>query len=122
MKYLFTLLFLLSTISMNAQLLTEPDKRKHFTAGAVFGGITYGVILQETEDKKLALAGSILAAFTVGYLKETEDKKSGYTFDDRDLLATTLGGLSIGITFDIFVREGKKRKGFFNFKKNKLRL
>ena len=70
--------------------------------------------MQETEDKKLAFWGSIATSFVVGYVKETNDKKKDSTFDNRDLLATTLGGISIGITFDIFTRNGKKNKRIFN--------
>ena len=98
----------------NAQLLAENDKQKHYVAGALIGGITYGVILQETEDKKLAFWGSIASSLVAGYIKETSDKNSGYYFDNRDLLATTLGGLSVGVTFDIFTRKGKKKGRIFN--------
>lgn len=114
MKKLFTLLFILFTLNTNAQLLTEHDKQRHFAAGAIIGGISYGIILQETEDKHLAFWGSIATSFVAGYLKETRDKHQGAKFDDRDLLATTLGGLSIGVTFDIFTRNGKKKGRIFN--------
>jgi len=117
-KGLLALVLLLSlqTTNVNAQLLTEPDKRMHFSAGVVFGGISYGLLLEETENKQIALLGSIATAFAAGYIKETRDKKMGYTFDNRDLLATTLGGLSIGITFDIFGRNGKKKGRVFNIR------
>ena len=116
MKYILTLLLALSFIPMNAQLLTEPDKKMHFGAGFIFGGISYGIIFEETQDKQLALLGSVATAFAAGYIKETRDKRMGYKFDNRDLLATTLGGLTIGVTFDIFGREGKKRKRVLNLK------
>ena len=114
LRLLFFIPLLLSLNFSNAQLLSESDKQKHFVAGATFGGIAYGVLLQETEDKKLAFWGSIATSFVVGYVKETNDKKKGLKFDNRDLLATTLGGISIGITFDIFTRNGKKKGRLFN--------
>jgi len=117
MKYIFTLLLLLTLLpTANAQLLTESDKQQHFAAGVVIGGISYGLLLEETEDKKIALLGSIAAAFAAGYIKEMSDAKRGSKFDDRDLLASTLGGLSIGITFDILGRNGKKKGRVINIK------
>ncbi len=117
MKRLLLLILLLPTLTLNAQLLHEPDKQKHFAAGTIFGGIAYGLVLEETEDKTLAFAASIVTAFAAGYIKETYDKNRGYTFDNRDLLATSYGGLSMGITLDIFTRNGKKRKRIISFKR-----
>ena len=117
MKRLIAILLLLSTLTLNAQLLYESDKQKHFAAGTVIGGIAYGIVLQESEDKTLAFAASILTAIAAGYIKETYDKKRGHTFDNRDLLATSYGGLSMGITLDIFARNGKKRKRIISFKR-----
>jgi len=115
---LFILLFYFS--SLNAQLLAETDKQKHYVAGAMVGSIVYGITLGETEDKTLAFAASILGSFAAGYIKETFDAKQGYGFDNRDLLATTYGGLTVGITLDIFARDGKKNKSIINlFKKKK---
>jgi len=120
MKKLFFIIPLLLCFSLsNAQLLTENDKQKHFAAGAVVGSIAYGIILEESEDKKIAFIASIATAFAVGYIKETYDKKNGYGFDNRDLLANTYGGLTAGITLDIFTKDSKKGKGIFNFKKKK---
>ena len=117
MKYISTLLFLLTFLpTANAQLLTESDKQQHFAAGVVIGGISYGLLLEQTEDKTIALIGSVASAFAAGYIKETRDARRGYKFDDRDLLASTLGGLSIGVTFDIFGRNGKKKGRVFNIK------
>jgi hypothetical protein len=115
---LFILLFCFS--SLNAQLLAETDKQKHYAAGAIVGSIVYGITLGETEDKTLAFAASILGSVAAGYIKETFDAKQGYGFDNRDLLATTYGGLTVGITLDIFARDGKKNKSIINlFKKKK---
>lgn len=120
MKKLFFIIPLLLCFSLsNAQLLTEDDKQKHFAAGAVIGSLAYGIILEESEDKKIAFIASIATAFAVGYIKETYDKKNGYGFDNRDLLANTYGGLTAGITLDIFTKDSKKGKGIFNFKKKK---
>jgi len=121
MKKLILISLLLSFFNVNAQLLTENDKQKHFAAGAVIGSLAYGIILEESQDKKTAFIASVAAAFAAGYLKETIDKKNGYKFDNRDLLASTYGGLTIGITLDIFAKDGKKGNGIFNLRKKKKR-
>ena len=108
MKRLLFLL-LVPCISVNAQLLNENDKQKHFAAGAVIGGITYGLILEETEDKTAAFIASLAGAIAAGYIKESYDKKRGYGFDNRDLLSTAYGGLMIGVTLEIFARGKRKR-------------
>ena len=117
MKFLFTLI-LIPTLTF-AQLLTESDKQKHFSAGVVLGGIAYGIVLEETEDKTAAFIASIVTAFAAGYIKETFDSNNGIRFDNRDLLATTYGGLSMGITLDIFARNGKRKKRIFKFKRKR---
>ena len=120
MKQFILIPLLIFFFNANAQLLAESDKQNHFAAGAIIGGITYGIALQETEDKTVAFVSSVVAAFAAGYIKETFDANQGYGFDNRDMLATTYGGLSVGIVFDIFVRDGKKKKRIINFRrKNK---
>ena len=114
---LFILLFCFS--SLNAQLLAETDKQKHYAAGAIVGSIVYGITLGETEDKTLAFAASILGSVAAGYIKETYDANNGISFDNRDLLATTYGGLSMGITLDIFAKNGKRKKRIFKFKRKR---
>tara|TARA_B100000035_G_scaffold301789_1_gene298723 strand:+ start:832 stop:1200 length:369 start_codon:yes stop_codon:yes gene_type:complete len=120
MKQFILIPLLIFFFNANAQLLAESDKQNHFAAGTIIGGITYGIALQETEDKTVAFVSSVVAAFAAGYIKETFDANQGYGFDNRDMLATTYGGLSVGIVFDIFVRDGKKKKRIINFRrKNK---
>ena len=120
MKQFILIPLLIFFFNANAQLLAESDKQNHFAAGTIIGGITYGIALQETEDKTIAFVSSVVAAFAAGYIKETFDANQGYGFDNRDMLATTYGGLSVGVVFDIFVRDGKKKKRIINFrKKNK---
>ena len=120
MKQFILLSLLIFFFNANAQLLAESDKQNHYAAGTIIGGIAYGIALGETEDKTVAFVTSIVTAFAAGYIKETFDAKQGYGFDNRDLLATTYGGISVGITFDILTRNGKKKKRIFNFRrKNK---
>ncbi len=118
MKSLILFCFLLLTfIPSNAQLLTEPDKKEHFMAGAFFGGLAYAIVLDKTEDNRKAFLASLASAVLFGTIKETFDsRQKGNYFDTRDLLATTYGGLSIGVTFDLIARKGEKKGKIIRFK------
>jgi putative lipoprotein len=49
---------------------------------------------------------SVASSILIGTLKEIADsREKGNRFDTRDLLATTYGGLSIGVTFNIFTKK-----------------
>ena len=106
-KKLWTLGLFLVVISMEAQ---ELDKQAHFLAGAVVGGITYNYIYEETGDRNKALLSSIASALLVGTIKEMVDsqERNNY-FDGKDLLAAGLGGLSIGLTFNLIKTKNEKR-------------
>ncbi len=107
MKQLITILFTILLFNANAQLLTESDKKEHYGAGFMFGGIAYGYVMGETDDKLKAFAASVGTALLAGTVKELIDSsKSNNKFDTRDLLATTYGGISIGLTFDLIARKG----------------
>jgi len=104
------LLLLLATIPTNAQLLTEPDKKMHFAAGALFSALGYGVAYEITKDDRKAALYGIGTALLVGTIKELSDStQSGNSFDRRDLLATAYGGISVGITFDLVRQRNQKR-------------
>ncbi len=118
MKLLFLLpLFLFTIIPSNAQLLSEPDKQEHFLAGAFFGSFTYAYVLDKTEDNRKAFLASVATAVLFGTIKEAIDsRQKGNYFDTRDLLATTYGGVSIGVTLDLISRKGKKKGKLIRFK------
>ena len=102
MKKILFLLLVLPTFT-NAQLLTEPDKQLHFTAGAVIQAGTYAIVYNKTKDKKKALLYSLGTAILAGTLKDLADSRQmGNRFDTRDLLATSYGALSIGVTIQLF--------------------
>ena len=106
MKMLLTSLLLIFTLNSTAQLLTEYDKQYHFAAGALVSAGTYTLVYAKTKNKKKALIYSIASSILVGTLKELSDsREKGNRFDKRDLLATTYGGLTIGVTFNIFTKK-----------------
>ena len=117
MKYITSFLFLLSSLNINAQLLTEGDKKMHYAAGAIVGGVTYAYVMEETDDKLKAFAASLGSAILIGSVKELIDStQPGNLFDTRDLLATTYGGISISLTFDLIARKGKNGKSIVRLK------
>ena len=111
MKKLIILFVLLPTLSF-AQLLTEEDKQMHFAAGAITSTIVYDYVYRKTDSKKKALIYSIASSILVGTLKEVADSRiPGNRFDTRDLLATTYGGITFSVTFNILT---KKKKSYPN--------
>jgi len=107
LKKLIILFVLLPTLSF-AQLLTEEDKQMHFVAGAVTSSFVYDYVYRKTDSKKKALVYSIASAMLVGTLKEVVDSnQKGNSFDTRDLLATTYGGITFSLTFNILTKKKK---------------
>lgn len=105
MARILLFLLLIPTFSYS-QLLSEKDKQYHFAAGAFISAGTYTLVYNKTKNRKKALIYSIASSVLVGTLKELSDsREKGNTFDKRDLLATTYGGLSIGVTFNLFSKK-----------------
>jgi Predicted periplasmic lipoprotein len=95
-------LFLAISTYCNAQLIQQ-DKVLHFGAGAVIGSATYTVVFDYTKDKRKAFLACFISSVIAGTAKEILDsKKQNNKFNTRDLNATILGGLSAGITINIF--------------------
>ena len=95
---------------MFGQMWKEKDKHYHYGAGVVISTLTYEYVYRRTEDTKKAFIYSVGSTILVGTLKELVDhNQKGNRFDSRDLLATTYGGLTIGVTFSLF-RKSKHNK------------
>ncbi|WP_422084069.1 hypothetical protein [Ulvibacterium sp.] len=101
------LILILITCQCNAQL--EQDKVLHFGVGALCG-VGGAILADELSDGNRfwiftgAVAGSLLA----GTAKEALDERQNNSWDNGDLAATVLGGISVGVTIELF--SGKKRK------------
>ena len=79
------------------------DKILHYAAGAVTTAASYEFVYSITKDKKKARIYSLATAILVGSLKEAIDAtQKGNRFDPNDLLATTLGGITVGVTIKLF--------------------
>ncbi len=113
MKLLLITFFslLVTTASAQKVFIEQKDKHLHFVGGYFFGAVGYSYVYLKTENKKKAIIGSIASAVLVGAIKETLDSTgSKNKFDMEDLGATAIGGLTIGITINLF--NNKKRIEF----------
>ena len=109
MKKLAVVLFFTLSIT-NAQEIPR-DKQMHFAAGTITGTLGYEYVYGKTKDRKKAFAAGILTSIGVGILKESLDATQPKNkFDFKDLAATTLGGITINVTINLFDKKKKKKK------------
>ncbi|MGB5205555.1 MAG: hypothetical protein WBN63_15305 [Eudoraea sp.] len=99
--------------SMRSQI--EEDKALHFAAGA-FSGAAGALIASKITNRNRfwTVTGSVAASLLAGLTKEAIDKGNGGNWDNGDLTATVLGGVTVGVSIELFSKkEGKyyvKRK------------
>jgi len=88
----------------NQFILTEPDKKLHFAAGAIATTIGYEWALKKYKgDKKKAFFVGLGVGLAAGIAKESFDNwRPDNYFDERDVLATFMGSLSVTIPLTIF--------------------
>ena len=99
-------LLLLSTIGYSQ---IAYDKQMHLLAGAGVGFITYTVVLETTHSTKKAFWYSLGATVVTGICKELVDEHRYHGFSSEDIVATTLGGLTMSFTINLFHKEQKKQ-------------
>lgn len=88
----------------------QEDKVLHFLGGNLFGLVGAGVANQISKgDRTWTFVGSVGGSLLIGLAKESIDKSQYDGWDNDDLLATVLGGVTVGVTVDIF-KQRKKRK------------
>ena len=92
-------------------ILQEKDKQLHFAAGVAVSFVSYEWALKTWKDKKKAVAFSIGMGILSGVVKETIDHQNPPNkFDERDVLATTMGSVSITIPLFVLRNKHKRRK------------
>ena len=97
-----------STLPISAQL--QEDKVKHFAAGALSGAIGADIADRISNGNRYwRIAGAFASSLLAGLAKEAYDEHIYNGWDNRDLTATVLGGVSVGITIDIFSEKKKRR-------------
>lgn len=96
MKYLFLLLPFLS--------FSQKDKVLHFAAGSIITTSVYHFSYQRTHNHPKSLLLGLSAGLLAGVAKEVYDP----VFDDKDLIATVAGSLSVSITIDLSKQRIKR--------------
>lgn len=117
MRAVFTstlVLVLLIQFSMRGQV--EQDKALHFAAGA-FAGATGALIASKVTKRNRfwTVTGSVAASLLAGLAKEAIDTGNGGEWDNGDLGATVLGGVTVGVSIELF----SKKEGKYYVKRDK---
>jgi len=107
-KISITILLLLPTFS-NAQL--AEDKVLHFGAGVLTGAASAFVASELSDGNRFwTFTGAITGSLLAGTIKEAIDNKNNGDWDNGDLGATVLGGITAGITIDLFTGKRRNKK------------
>ncbi len=109
MQKVILYIFLLSVFGKSFAQIQE-DKVLHFVGGNLYGLVGAGVASELSKgDRAWTFVGAVGGSLLVGIAKESIDENQYGGWDNADLLATVLGGITVGATIDIF-KQRKKRK------------
>lgn len=110
MKKYFIVLFIIFSLSANAQIIPK-DKQLHLYCGGAIGSISYNIV--PNHKYIYGITGATLA----GIAKESYDKINGNKFDCKDLGFTILGGVIIVSINHLIIKKIKKsrhkKSGFY---------
>lgn len=111
---LFYLFFFITFFINGQSFIEQEDKQLHFMAGNVAGALGYMKSYEKHGDVKRAMITGVCLAFAAGVMKEMYDASQGGYIEHGDILATTLGGITINLTLPIFTerkvyRQRKRR-------------
>jgi len=108
-KILLALLLLLLIQSTFGQI--EQDKLLHFLGGNLYGLVGAGVANEISDgDRTWTFIGTVGGSLLIGLAKESIDQKQYGGWSNEDLLATVLGGATIGLTIDIFKKKKQRKR------------
>lgn len=96
---------MLTTTMVSQSFVQQEDKQLHFAAGNIAGLTGYVLSYQKHQDKNRAIVTGICTAFAAGVVKEMYDSNQGGYVELGDVAATTLGGITIGLTIPLFQRR-----------------
>ncbi|NJB70496.1 uncharacterized protein YfiM (DUF2279 family) [Saonia flava] len=106
-----TVLLILLSLAANVQAQVERDKALHFVGGTLYGLAGAGIAKQISDgDRYWTFAGAIGGSLLIGVAKESIDNSQYGGWSNEDLLATVLGGTTVGFTIDIFTNKKRKKK------------
>ncbi len=107
-------LLLLIQFSVRGQI--EQDKALHFAAGAFAGAAGALIASKVTKRNRFwTVTGSVAASVLAGLAKEAIDTGNGGEWDNGDLGATALGGVTVGVSIELF----SKKEGKYYVRRNK---
>ena len=106
---LIIILFTLSLQSAHSQI--EQDKVLHFLGGNLYGLVGAGVANEISDgDRTWTFIGAVGGSLLIGLAKESIDQKQYGGWSNEDLLATVLGGATVGVTIDIFKKKKQRKR------------
>lgn len=118
------LIFFMLASHCHGQL--ERDKVLHFFGGAAFGLVGAGIAKKVSKgDRVWTFMGAVAASTMAGVAKEAIDAgQPNNQWDNGDLLATILGGVTVGITIELFSKKDAngKLRGNYSFDYGPTRL
>lgn len=108
-RFCSKILVLLFFVQFSLQAQVEEDKALHFAAGA-FSGAAGALIASKISKRNRfwTVTGSVAASLVAGLTKEAIDKSNGGKWDNGDLAATGLGGLTVGVSIELFSKKSGK--------------
>lgn len=105
-----TLVFFM--LASNGYGQIERDKALHFLGGGLFGLAGAGIAKNISEGNRVwTFVGAVASSTLIGVAKEAVDSgQDGNGWDNDDLAATILGGVTVGITIDLVSKKRDKRR------------
>ena len=90
----------------------ERDKALHFLGGNLFGLAGAGIAKQASDGNRIwTFVGSVAGSALVGVAKEAVDSgQQDNGWDNDDLAATVLGGVTVGVTIELFAKKDKNKR------------
>lgn len=106
-----TLVLILFFLISNTYGQLEQDKALHFLGGNLYGMVGAGLASEISKGNRAwTFAGSVGGSLLIGLAKEAIDQNQYNGWYNADLLATVLGGASVGLTIDVFKQKKKRRR------------
>ena len=107
-SFLVLVLFVLTSLPLKAQV--QQDKILHFGIGAL-SGAAGALIASElsNQNRFWTVTGAVATSLLAGIAKEAYDERQSNSWDNADLGATVLGGITVGITIELFSKKNGKR-------------
>ncbi len=97
-------------LPLNAQV--EQDKVLHFGIGALTGAAGAFVASELTDHNRFwTVTGAIATSLLAGIAKEAYDERNNNSWDNADLGATVLGGITVGVTIELFSKKNGRKYG-----------